>query len=124
MAILPALFESTPKGLSPEIVRRLPIAILKATPYNCIFDALWKFCVRILLRFLAIHQVLPRNRAAFGRKIYTQIILAELCGIALKETAVSPNHSPVLQGPETEEGRRFLRLLSLVYVCCFPSGGT
>ena len=37
-----------------------------------------------MLRFLAIHQVLPRNRAASGRKIYTQIILAELCGIALK----------------------------------------
>ena len=65
-------------------MRRLPIAILWATPYNCIFDALRKFCARILLRFLAIHQVLPRNRAASGRKIYTQIILAELCGIALK----------------------------------------
>ena len=54
-----------------------------ATPHNCIFDALRKFCAQILLRFLAIHQVLLRNRAASGRKIYTQIILAELCGIAL-----------------------------------------
>ena len=85
MAILPALFESTPKGLSPEIVRRLPIAILWATPYNCIFDALRKFCARILLRFLTIYQVLLRNRAASGRKIHTQVIFTELCGIALNK---------------------------------------
>lgn len=56
---------------------------IKAIPLNYAFDALRKFCAQILLRFLTIHQELLRNRAASGRKIYTQILLAELCSIAL-----------------------------------------
>ena len=40
-----------------------------------------KFCSLILLRPLAIHKVLLRNRAASGNKIYAQITLARLPGI-------------------------------------------
>ena len=62
---------------------------IKATPHNCVCGALRKFCPRILLRFLAIHQVLLRKRAASGCKIFSQIALAQLCGIALR--IQSPN---------------------------------
>ncbi len=47
------------------------IKMSRAIPNNCIFDALRKFCARTLLRFLAIHEVLLRNRGASRRKIYT-----------------------------------------------------
>ena len=72
--------------------RQLPLAFcgalaytnLKATPHNYVCGALRKFCPLILLRFLAIHQVLLQKRAASGGKIFSQIALAKLCGIALK----------------------------------------
>ena len=57
----------------------------KATPHNSVCGALRKFCPRILLRFLAIHQVLPQKRAASGRKIFSQIAFAKLCGVAKKK---------------------------------------
>ena len=57
--------------------------LVKATPHNCVCGALRKFCPRILLRFLAIHQVLLRKRAASGCKIFSQIALAQLCGCLL-----------------------------------------
>ena len=68
----------------------------KATPHNYVCGALRKFCARILLRFLAIHQVLPQKRAASGRKIFSQIAFAKLCGIAL-------NHIR-----RTEKGRNYV----------------
>ena len=48
----------------------------KATPHNYVCGALRKFCPLILLRFLAIHQVLLQKRAASGCKIFSQIALA------------------------------------------------
>ena len=60
------------------------INLLKATPHNYVCGALRKFCPLILLRFLAIHQVLLQKRAASGCKILSQIALTKLCGIALK----------------------------------------
>ena len=44
-----------------------------------------KFCVLTLLRFLAIRQVLLRNRASSVRKICSQIALVPLCGVTLSE---------------------------------------
>ena len=39
-----------------------------------------------LPRFLATRQVLMRNRALSARKIYSQITLVQLCGIALRKS--------------------------------------
>ena len=62
--------------------------IFNATPHNIVCGALWKFCPRISLHFLAIHKVLPRQCASFGSKICSQIALAELCGAASTLTII------------------------------------
>ncbi len=47
--------------------------------------ALRKFCALTFVgSFTVIHQVLPQNCASSVRKIYSQITLVQLCGIALK----------------------------------------
>ena len=46
-------------------------ALIGAIPHDCIGGVWRKFCALILLRSLAIHKVLLRNRAASARKIYS-----------------------------------------------------
>ena len=53
-------------------------AIIEKERYPCA-------ALSALPRFLAIRQVLLRNRASSVRKIYSQIALVQLCGIALNE---------------------------------------
>ena len=57
-----------------------PKAILHNYIYIC--GALRKFCALILLRFCNTPSI-AKKRAASVRKIYSQISLDELCGIAL-----------------------------------------
>ncbi len=78
LAILFVFFDKT------VLLGKHSILHSKATPHNCVFGALRKFCALISLQFLVIHQVLLQNSASSVHKILSQIALAELCGVTLK----------------------------------------
>jgi hypothetical protein len=78
---------------------------VRTAPHNIVCGALRKFCSRISLHFLAIHKVLLRQCAPFGRKIYPQIALAELCGAAFDKD--------LLTEPTTK--MFFKKMISLVH---------
>ena len=69
-SVIPRTVRASRRWKNRSTFRSLPhFQDFKATPHNYVCGALRKFCPLILLRFLAIHQVLLQKRAASGGKI-------------------------------------------------------